>query len=274
MLKATFCCFTGIGESAEQRLWMTGILEWRHAQKWPEPIFSPGKWRLLRKQIEEAQLAYEAGMLDYFLNRMSGVQKVRVLADVAEGSVGYLDIETDGLGKNANVTTIALHSNGKTRIFVRDVNFADFLPTISECKLLITYNGASFDLPQLRRHFRIDLNIPHLDLMHVLRGMGCRGGLKAAEKALGVKRQHTSGSDGKDAIRLWNQYRDNSDRSALKALILYNAEDVIVLKELASIAYRHAMSSYPDPIKYKSPVSSANLMEELLFDNRIATIYS
>ena len=227
---------------------------------------------MLQKHILDAQWAYEAGMLDYFLNRLSGVHKARVLVD-AQKNIGYLDIETDGLGKHANVTTVALHCDGETRVFVRGVDLAELLPILSRCKLLVTYNGASFDLPFLRRHFQIGLGMPHLDLMYVLRAMGCRGGLKAAEKELGVKRQHSSGIDGQEAIILWKRYIEKHEEDTLRKLMLYNAEDVLVLKELMTIAYIHTMSAYPCRIPWKPHTESTDLMNELFFDKRITPIY-
>jgi len=251
MLKATFCCFTGISAAAEQRLWQAGVYEWGRALKWPRPIFSPKKWDSLKDSIAEAAVVYEAGMLDYFLNRLSGVEKARVLPDV-HGEIGYLDIETDGLGEHARITTIALHRAGKTRVFVRGRSFAEFLPMVASCGLLVTYNGVAFDLPRLRRHFKIDLGIPHLDLMHVLRAMGCRGGLKAAEKALGLERRYSNGTDGQEAVELWHYYEQLHDENALKRLMLYNAEDTLVLKELLSIAYKHTMSAYPGRMEHST----------------------
>jgi hypothetical protein len=262
MLKATFCCFRGIGESAEQRLWQAGVHNWHSALKWPRPVFSAGKWAALKEGIAEANAAYDAGLFDYFLNRLTGVEKVRVVPDVV-GSIGYLDIETDGLGKLARITTIAIHCEERTQVFVRDRDFSDFLPAVSACKLLITYNGATFDLPLLRREFQIDLSIPHLDLMPVLRAMGCRGGLKAVERTLGVERHYSSGIDGKEAIEQWNRYEMYQEQEALRKLMLYNAEDTLVLKELLSIAYARSMSSYPLPLKLIDRNQPSDLVDQL-----------
>ena len=219
MLKASFCLFPGIGESAEQRLWQSGVSEWNHVLRWPKPIFSRVKWEKLKECIDEANTAYDAGLLDYFLNRLPGVHKARILPEGC-GHVGYLDIETDGLGKGAQVTTIAFHCAGSTRVFVRGVDLSGFLSAVGGCKLLVTYNGSSFDLPCLRRLFQIDLGLPHLDLMHVLRGMGCRGGLKMAEKTLGVKRRYSEGIGGEDAVVLWKRYRQHQDHLHFLLLII------------------------------------------------------
>lgn len=266
MLKASFCCFPGIGESAEARLWQAGVLTWAQALKWPRPLFSIRKWDDLRAGIGEASVAYEAGMLDYFLNRFRGVNKARILPDIREG-IGYLDIETDGLGREARVTTIALRCDDGTNVFVRGVNLAAFLPAVSRCKLLVTYNGGAFDLPLLRKLFQIDLGMPHVDLMHVLRAIGCRGGLKAAEKTLGVPRRYSEGMDGREAIELWRSYETHGDQEVLKKLMLYNAEDALVLETLLAHAYNHAMSSYPGDWKRVVPAQSRDLMSELFFDN-------
>jgi uncharacterized protein YprB with RNaseH-like and TPR domain len=267
MLKSTFCCFRGLGESAEQRLWQADIHTWDRVTRWPRPLFSPRKWEDLKEQISEAEMAYENGLLDYFLNRLSGVQKARLLPDIPAG-IGYLDIETNGLGNGALTTTIALHCDERTTVFVRGRNFADFLAMVSQCKLLVTYNGACFDLPLLRKEFQIDLGLPHLDLMHVLKAMGCHGGLKMAERRLGVERRYSSGADGYQAIELWKQYQAHDRDDALRQLMLYNAEDAIVLKALLAIVYKHSMSGYPGTTaRIQSMQSPVDLEAELFFDN-------
>jgi hypothetical protein len=96
-----------------------------------------------------------------------------------------------------------------------------------------------------------------MDLMHVLRRLGLRGGLKRIEQALGVARpSDLSSLDGRDAVALWSLSQEG-EPDALATLIRYNAEDVLVLPRLAAIAVRdhsrgtpmaaHQFQPFPEP---------------------------
>ena len=77
----------------------------------------------------------------------------------------------------------------------------------------------------------------HLDLLHPLRHLGYRGGLKAIEAEMGIERsEETIGLHGFDAVRLWHAYQAGDDE-ALDILLEYNMEDVVNLEPLAEFAY-------------------------------------
>jgi len=244
MLRASFCCFDGIGESAERRLWGLGVETWAMATRWKPPVFSDKKWADLREQINAAECAYRAQSADYFIQRFKGLHRSRIFPDFAS-RMGFLDIETDGLNMQSRVTTVALHHNGSTQVFVRGRNLSNFIEAVAACDVIVTYNGACFDLPRLRKHFRMDFGQAHLDLLPVLNAMGCRGGLKAAERSLGIKRQACDGVDGAQAVLLWKRYIERGDLEALQLLTDYNAEDAAILERLLHKAYQDSMSSYP-----------------------------
>ena len=58
-----------------------------------------------------------------------------------------------------------------------------------------------------------------------------KGGLKAVERKLGIKRK-LADVNGYMAVKLWWQYYNDNDREALDKLLLYNREDVTNLKKL------------------------------------------
>ncbi len=265
MLRASFCCFQGVSDSAEHRLWQNGCLTWRHFEKTATPFFSSRKQRNVKEQLRQAEAALDAGLADWFLNRLPPAHKVRVIECFAE-SAAFLDIETTGLSARDDVTTIAMATADQVRVFVQGRNLHEFLRALKDVSLLVTFNGARFDLPFLRRRFSIDLKLPHLDLMPVLQAYGYRGGLKVCEKNLQIKRCHSSGVDGAEAVRLWNDHQ-KGNIEALRQLILYNAEDAVVLQLVARELYRLSMLNYPIRVKLPCSPNPAMDLQKMLFEN-------
>lgn len=245
MLKATFQCFRGIGPTAEQKLWQRGCLCWRDFRNGGADFLSPRKRELVGEQLAAAESALAAGLADWFLNRLSGPAKLRLLHDFADRAL-FLDIETTGLEPFYDeVTTVATWRNGIGQCFVRGFNLELLLPELATAELLVTFNGSRFDLPFLRQEFGIDLMQPHLDLMYPMRSLGYRGGLKVCERQLGFRRTHSEGADGMEAVRLWYAWRRRRNTDALRRLIAYNLEDTYCLAWLAARLSGHAMSDYP-----------------------------
>lgn len=244
MLKTTFQCFDGIGESGECKLWERGCLCWQDFLNGAADFLSSHKQQKIFDQIEEAQIALANGMADWFLCRLKGAAQLRVLYDFWEQAL-FLDIETTGLERTTMVTSIASWKNGKIGIFVKGFNFTDFLHELASAPLLVTFNGEKFDLPLLRRRFRINLAQPHLDLLYPLRSLGYRGGLKRCEKQLNFQRRFSEGNTGEMAIRLWLQWQKTCNREALKKLLLYNVEDVYSMVYMSAKLLPQSMLTYP-----------------------------
>ena len=77
----------------------------------------------------------------------------------------------------------------------------------------------------------------HIDLRWVTRKLGIKGGLKAVEENLGLKRpKGLEEISGYDATVLWSKYL-RGDNAALELLIQYNTEDVVHLKAIMEISY-------------------------------------
>ena len=70
-------------------------------------------------------------------------------------------------------------------------------------RLLVTYNGKTFDAPFVRRCLGAPLDQPHIDLRYVLGSLGYRGGLKGCERQLGIPRQGLEDVDGAFSCRGW-----------------------------------------------------------------------
>jgi hypothetical protein len=111
---------------------------------------------------------------------------------------------------------------------------------------VITFNGASFDIPYTEYHFsQIFKTVAHLDLRFPLKRLGYRGGLKSIERQLRVGRpSELSMLDGYDAVLMWRMW-NNGDDGARDTLIRYNAEDVLSLPALADFVYNRMVGKLP-----------------------------
>lgn len=154
-----------------------------------------------------------------------------------ERHVLFLDIETEGLSKERNGLTVLGTMVGRCyRAFVAGHNLEEGPAYLARFPVWVTFGGARFDLPFLRAHFpRLPQPALHIDLWRVFRDLGYRGGLKKLEERFGLSRR-TRGFTGYDAVKLWQRWRRQRDRRALRLLLFYNREDVANLRPLLEIA--------------------------------------
>ena len=150
----------------------------------------------------------------------------------------YLDIETTGLSSEDEITVIGVYlCNGAESQVVQlvgdEISEESLLDALAGAGIIYTYNGASFDLPFIRRRLKVDLTdtFRQHDLMHDCWKCSLMGGLKAVERKLGIAR-NLPDMDGFQAVRLWWRYVNDADGDALKMLLEYNREDVVNLKTL------------------------------------------
>ena len=244
MLTATFSLFRGLSESAEGRLWQSGVFSWDQFMLHGDECFSPQKTAAVRDQIPEAHAALSAGLADWFINRLKGAARARIYPHFRDG-IRFLDIETTGLGQNDPITTIAVYDGFQLRVFIEGVNLHEFPQALKGAALLVTFNGSRFDLPRLRRRFNIDLAYPHLDLLPVVKSLGYHGGLKACEVKMRLRRQVKEDLNGADAVQLWNRYSCHGDCDALRLLTAYNCQDVLSLESILVKIYNQEMGAYP-----------------------------
>ena len=124
-------------------------------------------------------------------------------------SAAFLDIETTGLSPYSSyLTLVGVLDQDGYHGFVRDDNLTDLREALERYDLVVTFNGASFDLPYVEHSFgSVFAHVAHLDLMYPLRRLGYGGGLKRIEAVLGVGRpSELSGLSGYDAVRLWRMW--------------------------------------------------------------------
>lgn len=151
----------------------------------------------------------------------------------------YLDIETTGLSREyCDITVIGIGTERGAKVELVQLTDANLsasklMRALSGVEEVYTYNGSRFDVPFIRKKLGVDLRIElrHTDLMYTCWKHNLKGGLKAVEQKLGIKRK-LAGVDGYMAVTLWWQYYNENDREALKTLLKYNEEDVVNLRKL------------------------------------------
>jgi uncharacterized protein len=239
MLRQTFLHIPGVGYGTEERLWRAGVRGWEDVAAGRHGRHVRGALaQRLESWVEASEEALQRGRYRYFAANLPDREHWRAWPDF-EDHAAYVDIETTGLeiGRDA-LTVVGVYDGRRMRSFVKGQNLEDLPRALEGRRLLVTFNGARFDLPFLRRAFpRMRLDQIHIDLMGPLRRLGFHGGLKRIESRLGVDRSaRTTGMTGFDAVRLWHDYEAGDD-GALEPLLEYNREDVVNLEPLAAFAY-------------------------------------
>lgn len=238
-LKNTFLHVPGVGYQTERKIWRSGIRTWNDCLKRTTglPLGSRQK-EVVANEIARSFDQLERKNQRFFRERLPRRELWRAFPEFRD-SIAYLDIETTGLSPHDDeITVIGLYDGRNVQTFVRSINLRDFTKQIREYKLLVTYNGAGFDLRFINEEFpSIDLDQIHIDLRFPLRRIGLTGGLKVIERDVGIHRpEETQGLSGFDAVRLWREYESGMDES-LDLLIAYNREDIVNLEALMRVAY-------------------------------------
>lgn len=239
MIENSFVHLPGIGHETEQKFWLVGVRTWDDLEQNIGDLVGAKKALKIAAALEECRAAHQAGEFGYFQGRLKGADMWRLLpaflaSDYAD-DIAYLDIETTGLGfpPDCASTTIAVlfrgkleleHNHERKRLLIKELE--------REAGLLVTFNGSTFDLPFLRREFKVLLNQPHIDLRYWMARLNRRGGLKAIQQTFcEIPQRQYMDIDGFDAVRLWNLHRRGVP-NALETLLTYNAEDTLVLEHL------------------------------------------
>jgi uncharacterized protein YprB with RNaseH-like and TPR domain len=238
VLRHTFIHVPGIGYATERRLWKAGITSWQDFFVSGE---APGLGPYRRVQLEQGLSASVDRLAEgdhrFFRRRLPSREYWRAYREFKEHTA-YLDIETTGMEADRHeITLIGLYDGRRMRHYMEE-EMEEFPRDLRQYKMIVTFNGASFDLPFLRRVFPgLQLHQIHIDLRHVMARLGLKGGLKAIERRVGIERTpRTRDVRGWDAVYLWRRYL-KGDEEALDVLLEYNREDVVNLKHLMEMAY-------------------------------------
>ena len=268
MLRSTFLHIPSIGPKTESALWESGFTTWETLLRTPGPHSLRDRLEL---HLKESAARLEARDAAYFDRRLQMRDRWRMFADFLD-TAAFLDIETTGLSpESSRLTMVGILDAHGFHAFVRDENLDALPEALERYDLIVTYNGASFDLPYLRhslgaRKFdRLFERKAHLDLRSCLRRLGHTGGLKAIERRTGLARPSVlSGLSGYDAVLMWRAWEEGS-AGARDTLIRYNAEDVASLPLLAELAYNRLVGCLPLEVPPLRPVEWPTV-EHLQFD--------
>ena len=190
----------------------------------------------------------------WFADHLPSMESWRLFPEFREGAA-YIDIETDGGSLDGGIiTTIALWNGKELRHYVNGVNLRNFQDDILEYSLLITWNGAVFDLPYIEHWFQTSLPHAHIDLRHIMASLGFHGGLKRVENDFDIDRGVLAGVDGYFAVLLWGEYMSEGDQRSLETLLAYNSLDVINLERLMIEAYNRKIEETPFSLTNELPL--------------------
>ncbi|HEY4186643.1 MAG TPA: ribonuclease H-like domain-containing protein [Polyangia bacterium] len=243
MLESTFQLVPGLGPVRERRMWSAGVTCWRDVEEatLPSPVLSRGKVTPLRAAVADAAAALDRGDVDRLAAALPIAERWRLFASFGDDAA-YLDIETsDDVWGQQYISAIGFLDRDGPHLLLAGRDLQRFPALARDWRMLVTFNGSSFDVPILRRAFP-DWTPPpcHIDLRHVLARLGHHGGLKRIEReiaALNLARPaHLREITGWAACELFRRGRDG-DKRALRLFAEYNLYDVVNLRTLMAYAY-------------------------------------
>lgn len=253
MLTRSFIFAKGMTEEVERQLWARGIISWDILRKQvgeAAEVLGNSRAQKLVESVNDAQRARDAHDLAWFRANWPERELWRLLDGFCEpAQIALVDIETTGLTPGYDqITVIGLADTTQARVFVAgrplpgDESIDKFREAMRAYRLLVTFNGANFDVPFIEKQFReasFKFDQPHIDLIQPARSLGLNGGLKDMEKQIGIVRAaDIKEMRGIEAVQLWGAWKNTNDQAAYKRLTTYCKADCTNLSEFANHIYR------------------------------------
>ncbi|MBU0535730.1 MAG: ribonuclease H-like domain-containing protein [Nanoarchaeota archaeon] len=239
MIRKSFIFLDRVGLRKEKSIWNQGIDDWDNFISKSKVKGVGARKPLFDRQINSLRKALYGQDASYLKSAIPRSEAWR-LYDFFKDEAVFLDIETAHY--YGYITVIGLYDGYNTKMMIKDINLDKNIlkKELAKYKLIVTFNGSSFDLPVIERYFQgVIPDVPHIDLRHVCSRIGLTGGLKSIEKQLNIKRlpelEHVT---GEDAAELWRTFKATGDDYYLDLLIKYNEEDIINLKPIADFAVK------------------------------------
>ncbi|MBU0677747.1 MAG: ribonuclease H-like domain-containing protein [Verrucomicrobia bacterium] len=235
MIRGALQHLPGVGRERLRLLQNAGITDWRQlAEDVPLSGIGPVTQKKLQAEVLRCEAALAEGNIRYLVSGIRKSDQWRVLGHFFDHA-SYFDIETSGLDIDSRITVICCLHRGKLYTFTKNENLDEFVDLLDDVDLLVSFNGASFDVPRVVSEFHIpELPCPHIDLRWLCYYESLRGGLKTVEKSMGIERPtDLVGVDGEEAVWLWEMWERGGNGKARERLLRYCAADVLSLRLLA-----------------------------------------
>ena len=231
MIRNSFIFLEKVSKKKEQNILKQGIKDWNGflQTKKIKGISNRSKSYFDRK-IKEAKLFLLKDSPSYFINKLPKKEMWRLYSYFKDDCC-FLDIEIDSYGK---VILVGISNHFETKHFVKGINLDLVENELSKYKIIVTFNGSSFDLPKLKK-MDIEINLAHIDLKPLCINLNLKGGLKEVEKILNLKRpSHLHGNP----VQLWKAFHASGDQEYFNLLLEYNREDCENLIEIMDYVYK------------------------------------
>jgi len=177
------------------------------------------------------------------------------MREILKDDFCFLDIETTGFSrKKDQIVLIGLLFLEKKQYKLRQYFLDDphkekellaqFIKDLSKFRLMVTYNGLSFDYPFIQERAKfyqlpLELNdLKHIDLYKHIQGNKKflpieNYKLKTVEKLLGIHRKDEI--SGGDSVTLYYRYLQNRDHGLRDQILLHNYEDILYLPLITGV---------------------------------------
>ena len=149
MLQNTFCHIPGIGLKTEQDLWTRHIYSWDDVINGAEVIVRGRNKQFILNYIYDSLERLQLRDADYFAKGLPSAESWRLYGEFKHATA-FLDIETaSGGGLGNYITTIALYDGSSVHYYVHGHNLGKFVEDIERYRVIVTFNGKSFDIPYI-----------------------------------------------------------------------------------------------------------------------------
>jgi len=152
-----------------------------------------------------------------------------------------LCIDVEATKWNGPISIIGVYKPKEGEIdytaFVKGENLTldNLKQAFAHCKLLITFNGTNYDVPEIKKQFPgvIPENTPVIDLYLLAKKLDLDTGLKTLEQTFKIFRKEEVENKRKTSTKMWRKYEKTGNKKFLDNLIEYNRQDTINLYPLA-----------------------------------------